>query len=315
MSHSESNPRLAAVVVHWRDEEHLRALVAAWPDDERLELLVVDNSRSLAGLGAKARRIDPGSNLGFAGGVNLGTRSTAAPWVLLLNPDARPLPGALDDLLDALERADEVAGLVPALQGPEGESQCRWQLQPLPTPWQLLAQTLFLGGARGPSQEPAAGTFIAQPAAAALVLRRRVLLELGGFDEGFFPAWFEDVDFARRLFDRGGRLRYVPEARFEHAMGSTVPSLGYGRFLTIYYRNLCRYLRLHHGKVWSALARCTIVLGMILRILALPLRRPRRASSRREALAGLWSVARAALAGFPAPRRAASGDSAAGDSP
>lgn len=309
MSHSEPTLRLAAVVVHWRDEEHLQELVAAWPDDERLELVVVDNSRSLTGLGEKARRIDPERNLGFAGGVNLGTRVTEAPWVLLLNPDARPLPGALDHLLDALGRSDDVAGLVPALQGPGGESQCRWQLQPLPSPGQLLAQTLFLGGTRGPAQEPAAGTSIEQPAAAALVLRRRALLELGGFDEGYFPAWFEDVDFARRLFDRGERLRYEPEARFEHAMGSTVPSLGYGRFLAIYYRNLSRYLRLHHGRGWAAFARCTIVLGMVLRILALPLRQPRRATSRRDAAKGLWGVALAALAGFPAPRRSETGDS------
>lgn len=304
MTRAQQTPRLTALVVHWRDEDHLAELVETWPDDPRLELLIVDNSGSLgAGDRGRARRIDPGRNLGFAGGVNRGVAEAEAPWVLLLNPDARPLSGALEHLLEILEGDPAVAGLVPALESPDGEPQCRWQLQPLPTPWELLAQTLFLGGARGPRVEPAPGSAIEQPAAAALVLRRSLIHEMGGFDEGFFPAWFEDVDFARRLASRGNGaegevLRYEPRARFVHAMGSSVPELGYGRFLAIYYRNLSRYLWIHHGKRWQITARCAIAVGMMLRTLALPLRRPRRANSRVEAAVALWRVASQALLGW-----------------
>ena len=44
------------------------------------------------------------------------------------------------------------------------------------------------------------------PAAAALLVNRRHFEALGGFDEGFYPAWHEDVDFAARTAAAGGRF-------------------------------------------------------------------------------------------------------------
>jgi N-acetylglucosaminyl-diphospho-decaprenol L-rhamnosyltransferase len=294
-------PALSAIVVHWRGEDHLAGLVAAWPRDPRFELVVVDNSASLGELPAPARRVVPGRNLGFGGGVNRGLASTSAPWVLILNPDVRPQDGALDRILAAIADFPDAAGIVPALEGPDGESQCRWQLQPLPRPSTLVLQTLFLAGDRGPRTEPARGTAVEQPAAAALVLRRAVLDALGGFDEGYHPAWFEDVDLARRLRQGGHRLVFEPAARFVHVLGGSVPELGYGPFLWVYYRNLTRYLRLHHGAGWALAARWTLIKGMALRLLLLPLRRPRRAPSRRAAAAALLDVIRGAWSGWRRP--------------
>jgi len=298
---AEPIPELAAVVVHWRGEAHLAGLVAAWPRDPRFELVVVDNSASLGELPAPARLVVPGRNLGFGGGVNRGLASTSAPWVLILNPDVRPRPGALDRILAATADFPDAAGIVPALEGPGGESQCRWQLQPLPSPSTLVLQTLFLGGERGPHSEPERGTAVEQPAAAALVLRRTVLDELGGFDEGYYPAWFEDVDLARRLRQGGHLMVFEPAARFVHGRGGSVPELGYGAFLWVYYRNLTRYLRQHHGADWALAARFTLVKGMALRLLLLPLRRPRRAPSRRAAAAALIDVIRGASSDWRRP--------------
>ncbi len=290
--------QLSAVVIHWRDEANLAELVAAWPKNPAYELLVVDNSGSLNGLPAPTRHLTPEHNLGFAGGVNLGTREAQAPWILILNADARPEPGALETLAATSKALPAASGLVPALVGPNGEPQHRWQLQPLPTPGTLVLQTLFLAGQRGAATAPPRGASIEQPAAAALLLRREVLDQLGGFDEGFFPAWFEDVDIARRLADAGHHLVYEPGARFQHMGGATVPTLGYGPFLWIYYRNLLRYLRLHHGVSWTVLASLTLSLGMLLRLITLPLRRPRRARSRRQAAAGLLAVIGGVMSGW-----------------
>ena len=301
---------LTGVVVHWNNEAELAELVAAWPQDPRCELVVVDNSGTLpkeapASWLEKARLVDPGGNRGFAGGVNAGVAASEAPWVLVLNPDAHPLAGAIEALLEACKTESSAAGLVPALVWPDGSSQCSWQLQPLPSALDLLLQIFFLAGRRGPKVEPAGGEVIGQPAAAALVLRRQVLEELGGFDEGFFPAWFEDVDLARRLAKRGELCIYLPQSRFEHAAGSSVPALGYGRFLWIYYRHLCRYLEKHHGSAVALLARLLLPISMLLRLLLLPIRRPNRANTRQEAAAGLLAVAWGALTGFRRPRELA----------
>jgi N-acetylglucosaminyl-diphospho-decaprenol L-rhamnosyltransferase len=275
------------------------------------------------------RLLRPGRNLGFAGGINAGVAASRAPLLLLLNPDALLEPGALDRLLAGFAAHPEAAGLAPRLAGEDGEPQFAWQLRRLPSAWGCLRQTLpwpaasvtgGTGGSRragdgssrrasgGSSRhaiEPPPGAPVEQPAAAALALRREALLAAGGLDEQFHPAWFEDVDLARRLRQAGARLLYWPAARFTHALGSTVPRLGYGRFLWIYHRNLERYLAKHHGAAWALASRVTLAAGLLLRLPLTALRRPHRAASRREGAAGLLVTLAGVFSGWRLPRRLA----------
>lgn len=298
MPETHALPALSGVVVHWHDEEHLRDLVESWPADPRFELAVVDNGSSLPLPEEKCRIVRPGRNLGFAGGVNVGVAAAGAPLILILNPDAVPEAGALDRLLEGFTAHPEAAGLAPRMVGNDGEPQFRWQLRRLPTLWEILRQALPLPEKAGIVDEPPAGARIEQPAAAALALRREALAAVGGFDERFQPAWFEDVDLAARFEKAGLPLLYWPAARFRHALGSTVPRLGYGPFLSLYYRNLIRYLEKHHGRSWAVAARGLVIVGALLRLPLLPLRRPRRAASRGAAAAGLVALAWDALSGW-----------------
>ena len=296
-------PLLTGVVVHWRNEDLLAELAAAWPRDPRFELLVVDNGSS-APLPEGVRILRPGRNLGFAGGANLGIAEAKGQILLILNPDVVPEPGALESLLEGFATYPDAAGLAPRLLGPDGESQAAWQLRRLPSAWDLVLHALPVGSPEIRS-EPAAGAAVEQPAAAALALRREALAKVGGFDPGFHPAWFEDVDLAKRFQQAGLAIRYWPAARFQHHLGSTVPRLGYGLFLFIYYRNLTRYLAKHHGRGWAMAARIALIPGVAARFLALLVRRPKRASSRREAVRGLLAVLAGALSGWTRPRRLA----------
>ena len=322
---SQSPATLGGVVVHWRDEEGLERLLAAWPAD--FPLVVVDNSDSVPQSTDTVRAWltveRPESNLGFGGGVNRGLqrlreRTPRCRFLLILNPDAAPEPGAVETLLSEAQELgadDRCAGIAPALRGEDGETQHRWQLQPLPSALTLLGQIFFIGGERGPLESPPRGTVVEQPAAAVLLLDLQRIADLGErfddlfdellgdlFDPGFFPAWFDDVDLARRLSRRGLHFRYAPAARFFHARGSSVPALGYGRFLWIYYRNLQRYLAKHHGAFWSWTTRALLPLSMVLRLTLLPLRKPTRATSRSAAATGLLQVAVGAATGWRFPR-------------
>ncbi len=289
-SSSTSSPLLSGIVVHWRNETELAELVAAWPGDPRFELIVVDNgSEGVLPPGAY-RLVAPGENLGFAGGANEGAAGARGEILLFLNPDAHPEPGALDRLVEGFAALPDAAGLAPKLLGEDGNSQHRWQLRPLPSPATLLLQTLLIPAGNGPREEPAAGARVEQPAAAALAIRRSAFERVGGFDAGFFPAWFEDVDLAKRMGQAGLTLHYWPGSVFRHGLGSSVPRLGYGPFLSIYYGNLLRYLKKHHGGFWAGLARGTLALGILLRLLVVPFRRPARATSRGEAARGLVAI-------------------------
>ncbi|MEA2692087.1 MAG: N-acetylglucosaminyl-diphospho-decaprenol L-rhamnosyltransferase, partial [Acidobacteriota bacterium] len=169
-------PLLSGVVVHWHNEELLAELAAAWPRDPRFELVVVDNgSAGDLALPAGARLLSPGRNLGFAGGANAGIATARAPILLILNPDAVPEPGALDEILRGFAVHPDAAGIAPRLAGPNGEPQFAWQLRDLPSPWACLGQVLLLPGRPTHAAEPAAGTPVEQPAAAALALRREAL--------------------------------------------------------------------------------------------------------------------------------------------
>ena len=264
--------------------------------------MVVDNgSRALPALPAGARLLSPATNLGFAGGANHGARAAGGGALLFLNADACPAPDALAATLAGLAALPTADGLVPALVGADGVAQAAWQLRPLPRPGQLLAQAFGLDLVRGAEHPPEAGAAIEQPAAAALVLRRAAFERLGGFDDGFQPAWFEDVDLAARARAAGLVFRYWPAARFEHRLGGSLSALGYRAFLWFYYRNLARYLAKHHGRAWELALRALLPLAMAARLALLPLRRPRRAASRAGAARGLLAVAAGAVGGWRAP--------------
>lgn len=297
-----SNPQLSGIVVHWHDEVHLQELVEAWPTDPRFELIIVDNGSTMP-LPDTVPILGGKENLGFAGAVNLGIRSTAAPLVLIMNSDVCPRIEAIESLVRGFDRWPDTAALAPRLVGPDGASQSQWQLRPLPQVWTLLMHSLLLPMGQGSPDEPASGAIVEQPAAAALAIRRQVLDRLGGFDEQFYPAWFEDVDLAKRLQQERDLVRYWPEAVLNHKLGSSVVRLGFGSFLRIYYRNLRRYLCKHHGRPWSLVSRLLLVPASLLRLILLPIRKPQRAASRIDAAKGLMGLALDSLIGWPGSGR------------
>jgi N-acetylglucosaminyl-diphospho-decaprenol L-rhamnosyltransferase len=111
--------RLAVILVHYHTPALVAAAVEALREDaERLDLeiewLLVDNGSDEAGRSLLAslpiQRLDPGENLGYAGGANLGVARSRAELILLLNPDVIVLPGCLSALVGALGAGAAVAG-------------------------------------------------------------------------------------------------------------------------------------------------------------------------------------------------------------
>src|SRR5262249_51717123 len=123
---------------------------------------------------------------------------------------------------------------------------------------------------------------VEQAAAAALAIRREAFDQIGGFDERFFPAWFEDVDLCNRLRALGP-IVFCPSARFRHRGRTASEALGYDRFLPIYYTNALRYRRRYALPARLAY-RALLATGMLLRLAAVPFRtrlpRPRGEAAR-----------------------------------
>ena len=109
-----------------------------------------------------------------------------------------------------------------------------------------------------------------QPAAAALMVRRDAYEEVGGFDEQFYPAWYEDVDFCYRLKAAGWEIYFAPKAVFLHEGGYSAEAMGSVEFASAYYGNQLRYVRKHLGPVGAAIVRGSIAAGMIGRMIGRP---------------------------------------------
>jgi N-acetylglucosaminyl-diphospho-decaprenol L-rhamnosyltransferase len=248
--------------VSWQSAAWLERCLTAI-DPAVAEIVVADNA-STDGSAAVARTAAPHAtvlplerNLGFAGGVNAARRAARTPRLLLLNPDAVPAPGAIARLADALDTAPDLGAVAGRLVDADGAPQHGFNVRRLPSIAALIADLLFIrhlwpgnpASARYYARDldPDASADVEQPAAACLMVRADVFDRLGGFDEGFWPAWWEDVDFCHRLRDAGYRIRYVPDAVFRHAGGSSVGALGSPAFHRIFARNRRRYVRKHHG--------------------------------------------------------------------
>jgi GT2 family glycosyltransferase len=216
-------------------------------------------------------------NLGFAYAADCGAREGSEPLLLLLNPDIEVEAGAVDLLVEQLGGRPRTAGVVPLLAAFDGASQHRWQLRHLPRTAQLA---FGMSGAPAFSSPPQAPVIVAQPAAAAWLVRRTVWEALGGLDPTFAPAWWEDVDFCARLRDHLGEPGFSadegfvvePAARFFHGGGSSVAALGREAFFSAYFTNLLRYTARHHpGRL--GLIRKGLQISLSVRMLLRPAQR------------------------------------------
>jgi GT2 family glycosyltransferase len=213
-------------------------------------------------------------NRGFAYAADRGAREGSEPLLLLLNPDIEVTENTVGELHTSLRSDPRFAGAVPLLEGFDGVSQHRWQLRRLPSTARLA---LGLPGAPAFSSPPRAPVTVAQPAAAAWLVRRTVWEALGGLDPTYEPAWWEDVDFCARLRDRLGDPEFPadkgfllqPRATCLHGGGSSVAALGREAFFTAYYTNLLRYTARHHpGRL--SLIRKGLELSLCLRMVLRP---------------------------------------------
>ena len=241
------------------------------------DVLVVDNdsaddSVQNARQGG-ARVIANAANRGFAAAVNQGVRELGTPLVLLLNPDVT-LASSVEPLVTDLH-ASGAAAAGGKLLNPDGSVQRGFQVRRFPTTLSLAFEALginrlFPGNPvnqryRCLDLDPDVAADVEQPAGAFLLFRTAAWESAGGLDENFFPLWFEDVDFLKRLADEGHRIRYVPQATAWHAGAHSLIRLKTDYRQLYWYGSLLTYLARHFSAIGRVLVASAVVLGMVLR--------------------------------------------------
>jgi N-acetylglucosaminyl-diphospho-decaprenol L-rhamnosyltransferase len=121
-------------------------------------------------------------------------------------------------------------------------------------------------------------------------VRRDAFDAIGGFDERFW-FWYEDVDLARRLADRG-TLLYVPTAVFRHLGGASFARWDKARFVRSNYHGALRYAEAHLGRGQRAVLGLAVA-GLLAPRVAVYARRDRPlAEAYRAAIAAALALAR-----------------------
>ena len=179
-----------------------------------VQTIVVDNasddhSASIAEAhGARVMRNV--KNEGFGRAMNIGMRAATTEFALLVNPDLVLDDGAVDLLLEAARSWPDAAIFAPRIVEPDGRVFFSNQ--------SLLATTLRNEkGARWVPEGDCCTPFLS---GACWLVRREIVLGLGGFDENIF-LFYEDDDLCRRVSDAGHALVHVHGAIARHERGAS----------------------------------------------------------------------------------------------
>jgi GT2 family glycosyltransferase/glycosyltransferase involved in cell wall biosynthesis len=154
------------------------------------------------------------ANTGFGVAANFGAQRARGQYLLLLNDDCVVSPGWIDALVDT-ERRRISCGLVGGtLLHPDGSLQeagsCLWSDGTTSCVGDGL-QPGFMGFERR----------VDYCSGGCLLVRKDVWDKLGGFDENYYPAYYEDVDFCLRAAEAGSETWYQPHSVVTHTRSSS----------------------------------------------------------------------------------------------
>lgn len=252
-------PEISVVVVNWNRRELLRQCLESLRRQQGppFELILVDNGSRDGSLemvreefgreaGFRLRVIGNPVNRGFCAANNQGMAVAEGAFIALLNNDAEAAPGWLAALRRAFEGRPEVGmaaskilvkqdpgriDKVGHLIYPDGQNRGRGTGERDLGQYDRLEEVLW-------------------PDGCAAMYRRRMLEQIGGFDEDFF-AYGDDAELGLRARIAGWRCLYVPEAVALHHRGATL-GLSSARRLELIERN--RVLLAVKLFPWSLLA-------------------------------------------------------------
>lgn len=273
---------ISIIIVNLNTRALLKACldsVVAEGSDLSLDLIVIDNGSTdgsiemiRSGFPQVTLRINP-TNEGFAKPNNDGMRIATGRYMFLLNSDTVVKPGAFEKLKSHLDAHPEVGVCGPMLLYPDGRLQrsvCSFH-----TLWthmcdmlaldKLLPRTRLFGGGEMTTfpYDESRTQEVDSLMGAAVLLRREVWEQVGGFDERF-TIYYNEMDWFIRVKEKGWKIFYVHDAQIIHHRGATAAIVN--REFTYFdemYANTLLFFQKHYGR-WAVVAyKLLLVVGFI----------------------------------------------------
>ncbi len=217
----------SVVLVSWNSREDLEVCIGSLlRQPVSCEVILVDNASSDGSVelvrdkfGERVRIVELAENIGYGGGLNEGMRIGRGRFLFALNTDTEVAPACLASLIEAGDRYPNVGCFAPKILSfqnpeiidnvghllyPDGLSRGRGRLEHDRGQYDEEEEILIASGC-------------------AILMRRSMLVDVGGFDADLF-AYCEDTDLGLRAQLRGWRCRYIPAAVVYHKYSaSTAP--------------------------------------------------------------------------------------------
>jgi GT2 family glycosyltransferase len=248
-------PDVSISLVNTNSRELLLACLESLQGAEA-EIVVLDNASEDGSAGAvrerfpEVRLIEQRRRAGFGANHNTVIRATSGRYVYVLNEDTTSADWGLERMVAHLDAHPRVAALAPRLEYPDGRLQdSAWRF-PSPAAAALGLLTLSRAGVVQSGGRETRDVDWAM--AAALLLRREALDEVGLFDEEFF-IYSEETDLCLRLREAGWRTQYFPSVTVVHhesQFSAGIPE----RRINEMWRGRHRYWRKHHSPAGARVA-------------------------------------------------------------
>jgi GT2 family glycosyltransferase len=217
-------PLVSIVIPNWNGRTYLETCLASLKSlrGPAFEIVLVDNGSTDDSLEfvemhhPDVRIVRNTENLGFARACNIGIEHSKGEYILFLNNDTLATPDFLTELVRAME-ADPSVGMCQSKLRLVDHPELLDQVGSYFTTTGFLLHEGFMQR-DGPEYERVAEIFSAK--GACMLVPRRILDEVGPFDEDFF-AYCEEYDLCWRIWLAGYRIIYVPRSVIYHKMGAT----------------------------------------------------------------------------------------------
>jgi N-acetylglucosaminyl-diphospho-decaprenol L-rhamnosyltransferase len=253
-------PVLSIVIVNWNTRDLLAECLASiyeYPPADPFEVLVVDNASTDGSVDMLRRRFPTvralanSENIGFARGNNQAMRARAGAHVLMLNSDARVLPGTVANLLDCLARHPEAGVVGGKLLNPDGSFQASGNRFP-----SLASEVLLLTGVARWIYSPYFPSYAPWESrvtrtcdwvgGACLLARGSTVDRVGPLDESY-AMYVEEVDWCYRMRAVGWKVMYCAEAPVIHHGGASARRRSVGQLQRLY-TSKAQFLRRTSGR-------------------------------------------------------------------
>lgn len=233
------------------------------------EVIIVDNASSdgsadyIATHFPNVQLIRSETNLGFAGGNNIGARAARGELLLLLNNDTKLL-SSIEDAVSAFNLPEMgVAGAHLFYEKGTNQPSVGYEHTPLRILLSWLGASycatlpsVFRRTEHRPSYYDICHDHVAWVSGAFLMTRHSLWNLIGGLDEKYFM-YMEDVDYCKQVRDKGFTVAYIPTVSVIHYEGGGKTWIGQSA-LTRTIQSYRIYLEKHYGQISS------LVTGMLL---------------------------------------------------